>query len=143
MGKSEAVKVTISRSSSGLINLRVKDESSTLPIVELAMTPEDFAECVTGVAFCPGTASFMPNEFTVQRYGMKAITKHVECRRPKSTENTRDVVVEDFTKNWAPHNWELFDDGVRTQQNGKEHNYVIRKFITQAEAAREAAAFKQ
>lgn len=142
MGKGRDVKVTISRNSSGLINLRVKDGSSALPIVELEMEPEEFANCVTGEAFCPAEASFTPNEYTVQRYGMVRKTQTVECRKPTSFENTRDVVLSDFTEKWAPGNWELHDDGAHTQQPGKTHNYIIRKFITQAEARKEAEALK-
>lgn len=136
------LKLTISMNGSGFISVRIKDASSGLPIVEAEVDPASFAEALTGLAFSAATATFMPNDYTVQRYGMVRVTERVQCRKPGSSENIRDVVNADFAENWAPSNWEIQDYGDTSQQRGEKHTYIIRKFITQAEANKKAGNFR-
>lgn len=133
--------VTMSRTSDDLVRISVKDASSRLPICDLEMSLEEFGSVITGMSFVPAKALYVPNLYAAQRYGMVAKTERVACAKVTGRKEQKEEVNKDFVENYAPLNWELFDDGVGTQQNGHGHYYVIRKFITQAEADKEAKDF--
>jgi len=59
--KNLEVQVTISRTSDDVIRLTFKDKLSSLQILSAEMTPHDFAEAVTGMAFVSAVGELNTN----------------------------------------------------------------------------------
>lgn len=134
-------KVTISKrggyKGEGKFHITIRDEASGLKVTEVSMSLAEFAEAIGGMSECEADVECYPTQYTVERYGKKKIVEHVFMDKSLILGNTIDhrkaAVNSHFSVNWSGDNWELWDDGTRSQQNGKEWRYVICKYVDQEE----------
>lgn len=109
--------------------ITITDESSRTRIVEVSMSLEDFAQALTGLASCGGTMESVVSPENVHKLGKECVTQEVfvEKNRKKGIQSL--IVEKDFIENWQEDGWEIFNDGLRSQQHGELHRYVIRRWV--------------
>lgn len=128
---SNQVKVSITRrgmvKGSGTIHIKIEDVASGLIIAGLDMDPYEFAECITGVSSCNAVATVVPNEYGAARFGKKKQVETVYV--PVESRLTKDT-PESFFDKFIPEGWELWNDGLSTQQDQKGvHKIVICRYV--------------
>jgi hypothetical protein len=126
-------RVTISRRSKfqgdGSISISITDAASGINVCDVEMDLADFAECVTGLGASKAEFRMMPNTYKAERYGKKKIVDRVFCEKSSSTkEEIGKIVISHFNENYG-NEWELWNDGIGTQQNGNQHEYIICKYV--------------
>ena len=126
-------KVTISRLSnmkgSGEIEITIEDATSGLLITKATMELGDFAETLTGLGMGDAVIKHAPNQYLIDRIGKERETKRVrlDWQKPYNAE------PQDVTPLIEPHlidGWELFSDGMRSQQNEPGHVVILRRFVS-------------
>lgn len=118
-----AVSMTLSRHSQGDVVLVIDDHYSSNQILEISMSTHDLAMLITGMSAVKGDAVFN----TKSNVAMKRVIKHVTCPKVNANEAQKSVVTQHFIENYCG-DWELFNDGLGTQQNGDEHKYIIVRY---------------
>lgn len=116
----------------GCITITISDESSGLRVVEIEMDFKEFAQVMTGLAYCKGKYRFMPNEFVTTNIGKKREVKDIYIDKPESYEKDKNKkhVAESIDKSGVlKDGWMLFDDGLRSQQPSKKHRVTLYRFI--------------
>lgn len=124
-------RVSITRTNSNVdkdsIRIAIVDDASSSHVVSVEMSPEDFALCVTGLASSPAVFNRLPTQDCVGRIGKTKETERVACDKVYDKEEQREIVLKDFSQKHS--GWLLWDDGTRSQQNGKDHIYVICRYV--------------
>lgn len=124
-------RVSITRTNSNVrgdtIRITIVDDASSSQVVSVEMIPEDFALCVTGLASSPGVFDRVPTQDTVERLGKTKETERVTCDKVYDKEKQKEIVLGDFLQKHT--SWVLWDDGTRSQQNGKDHVYTICRYV--------------
>lgn len=125
--------ITISKPSGGIrgkcISIRIADTASSTTIVEVSMSLEDFADAVTGMhSKCEIERSPTPED--ASRFGRELETATGYCERAgfQGREKQAEIVEADFLLNWKTDGWLLADNGTRSQQNGDQHHYGVRRW---------------
>ncbi len=120
--------LTCSRRNSGTIGFTVEDEHSGDKILELTIPLKEFALLVTGLGGIKSECEINPNANIVK----KRVIEKVSCDRSihYSKQDQKDLVQQHFEDYIAPLNegWEIHTDGTTSQQNGKKHQYVIKRY---------------
>jgi hypothetical protein len=130
--------ITICRTQSShggqFMSIRVTDDASHIGIVELKMSLEEFARCITG-QFSECEITRVPTPDTAAKFGLKKDHKRVFCEKAGYQKDEQKArVLQDFQENWEPLGWSINDDGTGTQQPSKEHGYSICRWIGKEEA---------
>lgn len=125
-------RVAISRRSTnqgdGSIGIAITDDASGILVCDVEMSLSDFAECVTGLAGSQAEFRSIANRYAADRFGKKKIVERVYCDKASGKKEMADQVMSDFSKNYSEE-WELWSDGTSSQQNGKQHQYIICKYV--------------
>lgn len=128
-------KITISRDSNDQMRVRLIDDSSRQPIFEGALSLANFTRALCGEAQVPVQTLLVcgPNE--AGKFGLHRIIRNRTCEKVSFSDirSQEEVVLEDFKAKWQPEGWTLFDDGLETQQPGERHNYIVCRWLTDAE----------
>lgn len=118
-----------------VIAFEIKEESSNLLVAIFTMTAEDFAESVTGLAYRPIDFDYITSTENAERFGMKRETKTVfidrvpyELKDHRKIAYVRDHLIMDGYID-IDNSWEIFSDGLRSQQNGEKHKVVLVRWI--------------
>lgn len=123
------VNMSLSRTSRDSIRFSVEDEHSSDRILEICMTPKEFALLVTGLSGIKGTAEIFPEANIAKKREVKRAT----CEKTSYTskQDQKDLVQEHFENNILPlhEGWEIKDDGTTSQQRGKEHEYILKRYV--------------
>jgi hypothetical protein len=130
--------ITICRTQSShegqFMSIRVTDEASRVVVVDLRMSLESFAKCITG-QFSECEITRVPTPEAAAKFGFSKDIKKVFCEKVGyQKEEQKAEVLRDFKKNWEPLGWSLGDYGTGTQQPNKEHRYSICRWIEKEEA---------
>lgn len=138
MSKKEA-KVTISRRNHGTvcsIHIQIGDHVNYNNIIEVSMTPEAFAEALTNVANVPADIIREPTLHAIEHLGQSREVIRVQCDKVKNVD-FRDIktaqkkaVKDHFEKHYGWTEWQIKDYGLNSRQDGKQHTYVIFKYLT-------------
>lgn len=120
--------LTCSRRNSGTINLTIEDEHSGDNILELTIPLKDFALLVTGLGGIKSECEINPDA----NIAKKRIVERVYCEKSVhyNKRDQKDLVQQHFEEHILPlqEGWEIHSDGTTSQQHGKEHQYVIKKY---------------
>lgn len=134
-------KVTISKknltSGEQAITISIKDSISSVNIIEVGLTMEDFSQCLTGLAYSPAKYYYLVPEENVKNIGKVKLLKDmkVDVSGLTYSDEKESRVWDDFENGPEYRDgWMIWDDGTTTQQNGKLHNYSIYKYVTYDEA---------
>ena len=128
-------KVTISRRSNmkmkGDISISISDRSSGLNIVNVIMTPADFAEALTGLAHSDAEILRPPTQDMLDNLGKKKEVKDIFVDKSELLDG-RDAIkkaidAELFEPEW--YGWHVLDYGTSTQQNGTRHRGVMCRYV--------------
>lgn len=123
------VNMSLSRTSKDDIRFSVEDEHSGDRILEISMSPQEFALLVTGLAGIKGKAEIFPEANIAKKREVKRAT----CEKASYTskQEQKDLVQEHFENNILPlhEGWEIKDDGTTSQQRGKEHEYILKRYV--------------
>lgn len=123
------VNMSLSRTSRDSIRFSVEDEHSGDRILEVSMSPKEFALLITGLSGIKGNGEFFPEA----NVAMKRETKHVTCDKSiyYSKQDQKDLVQEHFENNILPlhEGWEIKDDGTSSKQNVNEHKYILKRYV--------------
>jgi len=130
--------ITICRTQSShegqFMSIRVTDDASRVAVVDLRMSLEEFAKCITG-QFSECEITRVPTPEAAAKFGFSKDIKRVFCEKiGYQKEEQKAQVLRDFKKRWEPLGWLLDDDGTGTQQPKKEHEYSICRWIGKEEA---------
>lgn len=124
-------KITISRTGlqkgGGDIDFTVEDSLSGLVVTKFTMRLEEFAECITGVGMCSATIQLGPDQYLIDRIGKKRETKTVALDWKKYGGDVREL--EALIEPHLIDGWELFANGLNSQQNSPGHTVVLRRFV--------------
>lgn len=120
----------------GYIVIDIEEDVSGLTVCTVEMSYEEFAQCITGLSGCEGEFKTIANQFGVENYGKKRLVETVSCNKVRSfkREDQSAEVERHFKQNYEPEGWMLWDDGVRLQQHGKDHQYTLWKFVEAEDA---------
>lgn len=125
-------KITIGSRSShkdgGVINISIEDRMSGLGIIEGQMTYSEFAQALTGLAYCDIDIRRVVKKAHIDNLGCKKITRDVFITKPKSyaKDERKQQVLQDLTDHGHLDGpWMLWDDGCSSQQNGDMHRAVV------------------
>jgi len=128
-------KATLSRATGGesFIHLTVEDASNHNRLIEIHISPENFALMLTGLAGTNCDIITIADKEAIEALGKKLITKRVTCKRCYGVvsfthKDQRDIVKSHFQFNYAPKGWKLFSDGTNSQQRGEKHEYIIYRY---------------
>jgi hypothetical protein len=129
-------KVTISRDSRDIFRIEIEDGASGLPIVEIEMTPHDFAVALSGLSRSPAEMVFAPTEFTAKNIGKKCEVKPFFVERNwMNRAEQKAIVWAEFDKIFEQDpTWMLWDDGTGSQQSGDKHRAVMYRFVDEEDA---------
>lgn len=125
----------------GCFAISISDESSGLPIVSVEMDLAEFAECIGGLAYCKAEINKLPTSYSVDRYGKEKQVKTVQMPKgsinwSSSKDHIKAEVNAHFLANYSGDDWELWSDGIGTQQRSQEfHDYVICRYGDKDEAS--------
>ena len=121
-------KITITRTASNrrddFISIYIGDANSGLRIMEIEIELEQFALLITGLARQDCNIEIYDN---YGKIGKKKVTKNVWCKRVCEKGLQRKIVLEDYKQ--YKDEWEIWDDGTSTQQNAKDHHYILCKYV--------------
>lgn len=136
MNKHDGAKVSINRRRSNVtgdyICITIEDSLSGSRVVEVSLTPAEFALAVTGLADQSANYEFKPNKHVVDVIGKKVEVKDVYCDNYEGDFTSRKaeqrrMVLEDLAKNHE--GWELSNDCVYRQQWEDKHKYSIKRYV--------------
>ncbi|APC44485.1 hypothetical protein [Pseudoalteromonas phage PH357] len=120
------VNMSLSRTSRGNIRFSVEDEHSSDFILEVNMSTEDFALLVTGLGGIKSKAEVYPEANIAKKREIKSVT----CEKTWEKDVQREIVQKDFEdKGYSEEGWEIHDNGLRSQQYGKEHKYSLKRYV--------------
>lgn len=125
-------KISITRNSNDEISVVITDGSSGLRVIDVRMSPHDFAMCLTGLAFCPASYSFAPKQFTIDNIGKKREVKEVFVDRPEvyGKEEKRNIVLKRIEESGElVDGWMIHSDGCDSNQNGNMHRASLYRFV--------------
>lgn len=130
-------KVTISKrggyKGEGEFHITIKDSASSMRIVEVSMSLTEFAEAIGGISECEADIELIPNEYAVARYGKKKVTERVYMDKSLILGDSKDhrqaAVNAHFLSTYSGDGWELWSDGVGTQQYSEKWQYIICKYV--------------
>lgn len=124
------------------IKISIGDRDSSLRLIELEMTYDEFTRALTGVASSPAEVRAIIGVEGFKNLGKIRKTKTVECAKVSyKKDEQREEVLRDFAENYEPDGWELGGDGCDSQQHGEKHHYHVRKFVTPEEHEKEMKDF--
>jgi hypothetical protein len=125
-------RVTISRTNHDEIFIKIDDDTSGLRVVEVMMSPSDFARAITGLSSCNGEFHFTPTAFTAANIGKVRETDSFFVRKSDgySKEAQAAIVYEEFEKSGlAEAGWMIHSDGTGSQQPHDTHRATIYRFV--------------
>lgn len=122
-----AAKVTISRDSRDRFNIRVKDDLSGVSIVEVSMTPHDFAMALSGLAETGAAFERCCTPQQAELIGRKKIVERAQCVKVSGREAQKAAVLAHFNEHYAGE-WVIWGDGTSSQQPGTQHAYWIARW---------------
>lgn len=124
-------KLSISRTSFGcgkeVIAIHIKDSASGKTITEVHVNYAEFAQAITGLSAIPCEIDKLVSAEGFEKLGKKRVVESVYCVKAYDKTVQREIVLEDFSK--YSDEWELLDDGIRTQQNDEKHRYTLVKWV--------------
>jgi len=135
--KKDSAKVTISNrrghDSGSVIAITITDDSSGLQIVEVEMSPENFVECLTGLAYAPATFLSLIDKKIYENVGRKRETKTIFVDKPSlyaDAESRKKEVLKSVEGSGELRDgWMLHSDGIGTQQPTDRHAVVLYRFV--------------
>ena len=131
--KDEA-KITISRQSpingDDVLSIRIIDSQSSLVVVQVVMSAEDFALAISGSGFRPAKYAFCPTIKSSKNYRKKRITEDRFCSKVNtfSKDDQRLEVEAHFLMSGDSEEWKILSDGTGTQQPPDKHRYTIVRY---------------
>ncbi|AUR87426.1 hypothetical protein NVP1101O_015 [Vibrio phage 1.101.O._10N.261.45.C6] len=124
MIKKTVVSMGLSRTSRNMIVLEISDEHSGNRIIEVEMSLKEMGLLVTGLHGVKGEAEVHP----LANIAQKAVTEPVFCDKVFGDKDKQCTIVHTDFLQYKEFGWELWDDGLRSQQNGERHKYTIRRY---------------
>lgn len=122
--------VTVSRSSTGLIGISIKDPLSRLSIIEVEITPENFTECLMGLSFVDAQIKSLISDSDLLHVGKRRVVQSVKCDRVMSLDRKDQITIvqQHFDEHHRPSGWEMHSDGIGTKQQGAQHTYMVKRY---------------
>lgn len=121
--------ITISRTNQDLVMIRIKDDKSLLPVVDMELSLENYALLITGLGSIKGELSVFDNYESVAK---ERETKTITMPRVQSYDKKviADAVVVHFKcLPEALEGWMIHSDGASTKQMGEVHKYSIKRYV--------------
>ena len=119
-------KLSITRNSLGVITIELEDKNSSLTLLEIEMTPHDFALALTNL-------SSQPCQFTIYG-GVNLAGKKLEVKREKLQGIAWDNFETEFPKAIIPYQIDGWEADIQTSFNshncgGNGYAVVFRRYI--------------
>jgi len=125
-------KITISRPSFGdgkeAICIRVTDSNSRVRILEVEVGYAEFAQIITGLGEVECDISSLVSEADHAKLGKTKEVLSVYCERDWDKYVQKELVLKDFADKYLPDGWEIWDDGLSSQQHYNQHKYIIARW---------------
>lgn len=125
--------ISILRNSNNEIMIDIMDNNSRIDIVNLTMDLEEFAMAVTGRDDTTCDITRVVSEDHIKNIGMKHIIQKVYIPKIQGMYDREDIkayVISSFEKSeYYKDGWMMSNDGTHSQQNEKQHRYVIYKYV--------------
>lgn len=130
-------KITITRRSDDKIYINIIDDSSGCMVVEVSMPLAEFTLAITGLAHSHGEINRLISSTNIGKIGRKKIVESWYCEKVSlDKEKQKSYILGDYMlKNDG--DWEMLDDGTRTQQPGSQHRYIVCKYVIDTESQSE------
>lgn len=129
-------KITISRPYGGedYVQIQIKDSDSSLKLVELKLTMEDYAYLITGLSEIDCKVTGIISEDNFHKLGK---TKYVEyipiIVEGKNKWDIQKMIKSDpeFLNQFIPFEdgWLLWSDGTKSQQNDEYYKIIICRYL--------------
>ena len=111
------------------MSIRVTDEASRLVIVDLTMSLEDFAKCITG-QYSKCEITRVPTPEIAGRLGREKEIMKTFCNKVGHEKDKQKAeVLRDFREKWESLGWSIDSDGTGTQQSAQGHCYTICRWL--------------
>ncbi len=114
------------------ISIKISDEKSGMKIVELNLSLEDFAKCITGQAHMKGDLDFVIREEDRKKVGKKKELRTLCCEKQSYSKNEQRMTVLSHFDQWRREmgeEWEIWSDGTTTQQRNSHHEYTVCRYV--------------
>jgi hypothetical protein len=123
------VSVTIGRDSNDVINLRFVDEASRVVFLDVEMTPNDFAQCLTGLSYVKAKGEVRGLEYV----GKIKVQEHRSIVCPLNTYD-RGELEEWLIVNGAEEGWFVYpylgsQSSISYRNDKKILNYSVHKYV--------------
>jgi len=120
--------MSLSRDNNQNIRLEIKDDHSGDKIISINMNTHDLAMLITGLSGIKGIAEYNENANIAKKREVKTVS--IDVDNWLSTDQKADLVDKDYFDNYALDDWELHDNGTRSQQSTpNKHNYNIKRYL--------------
>jgi len=129
--------LTITRRTTGssreedCMSVEIKDASSGLLIARFSVSLAEMMLALTSLSCRPIEFDYLIKKEGHEKLGMTLETKAVFIEPPPSYDKDEQLewVQNRFVESEECSGWELFSDGTRTQQPGKMHRIVVRRWV--------------
>ena len=111
------------------IAIDIGDTASHLTIVRVEIGLKEFAEALTGLAFCDAEITHIVNASYIDKLGKIKETKSIFVKKAFMDESEQKRLV----KEAIPEGWELWSDGCSSQQHGEQHKAIVCRYVAAQE----------
>lgn len=119
--------ITISKSSHDVVCIRFREDRSSIRFLDVEMSLSDFANAVFGLAECPCKFDHVPTASEAERLGWDLESRTEFCDKVSYIKDEQREHVKEAAKQFP--DWELSDDGTRSQQPGDKHRFTLRRWV--------------
>lgn len=126
-------KITISKPQGGngdqYIAIKLQDKSSGVQILEFDIDLASFADAITGLGNVEGEISRLIGADHFWKIGKKCEVKNEYFDGEKHKLHANDSELRKFIESKSVDGWTLWDDGMRSQQNGAKHKISMKRWV--------------
>jgi hypothetical protein len=127
--------VTIGRTQStredDFISIEIQDRDSRNRVIELSMTYEQFAKCITGLGYVDAKVRGIVSAENFGELGKKLVSKQINLETTlRKYGKKEEAELRELVYASVPDGWKMNNDGMTSQQNAAGiHNFSVYQHI--------------
>lgn len=112
------------------IILRVRDTNSTIPILEIEVSLEEFMRALTGLASVP-CKGYLTSTDLLKYVGYARVVadEYMDKFNVLNAEEARSLIAKDFIEKYKGTDWKILDDGLSLKQEGDKYRYKVFRYV--------------
>lgn len=126
-------RVTSNQEPHSMMKIVIEDETSHIKVCEVYMTLEEYAMAISGLSCSKAFGMSVVDSSQIANLGKKKEVKTVVMSGKRYYDKTAAIAKEiaEFAEDYvADGGWQLWDDGLRTQQNNKDgHQITLYRYV--------------